>query len=303
MPDWQSPIVPVFERLSRIRASQPWLGRVWIVAALAAAVWFLATHWNVFATQALWRPVALAFALTFAGKIFSAAQMPLALEQVGVRLGLRASLYPYSAADLPKYLPGGIWGAVSRAALYSDLGLPPAKTAFAMVMEQAWLIGGAAVFGLNYALLSHAWLSPLIGLVAAAAVTVLWFSVCYAICVRSVRSVRFIAQLAIVQFALWSLIGGGFAVLLPSSVPPLVAMGAFCLGFAGGLFAIIVPSGIGVREAIAIAILLPFQGAQDIAAELIFSRIVWVLADVAFAGIAIPLGRNAWRAAVAGAVI
>jgi uncharacterized membrane protein YbhN (UPF0104 family) len=59
------------------------------------------------------------------------------------------------------------------------------------------------------------------------------------------------------------------------------------------------PGGIGVREAAAGFLLLPFQSTATIGYEVLLSRAVWVAADISFALLVTFACRRAWNEAVA----
>jgi uncharacterized membrane protein YbhN (UPF0104 family) len=76
-------------------------------------------------------------------------------------------------------------------------------------------------------------------------------------------------------------------------------IGAFAVAMTVGLFAVFAPSGLGVREAVLVAALLPLLGPGDgvgVALGIaLASRMLFILADVVTAGLAALAGVRADR--------
>jgi hypothetical protein len=275
-----------------------WLTPAWVAVSLGVIGWQLALHWDeVIASPVSVSAILLAFAATLAAKLFAALQVRLSLGQPGADIPQSACFYSYSMADLAKYLPGGIWGFVGRIALYRRLRLRPATIGRALVLEQIWLVGGALTVGFAlfaFGRLDFRWqLLSMIG--AATWMVFLTLSGCLADGQR--MSLGRAVGLAAIQLGLWLAAGLGFAALLPSG--HLASAGIFSIAFAAGLLVPFAPSGIGVREAALATLALPSLPMETILQAMVFSRVVWIAADVVFAGIVAPTCRAGWRRAAA----
>jgi hypothetical protein len=275
-----------------------WLTPVWVAVSLGVIGWQLALHWGeVIAIPVRVSAILLALAATLMAKLFAALQVRLSLRQSGADVPQSACFYSYSMADLAKYLPGGIWGFVGRIALYRSLRLRPATIGRALVLEQIWLVGGALAVG--FALFAVGRLDvrwQLLSMVGA--VTWMVFLILSGRLAGGQRiSLGQAAGLAAIQLGLWLAAGLGFALLLPSGY--LAGAGIFNIAFAAGLLVPFAPSGIGVREAAVAALALPSLPIETILQAMVLSRVVWIAADVVFAGIVAATCRAGWRRAAA----
>lgn len=93
-------------------------------------------------------------------------------------------------------------------------------------------------------------------------------------------------------------VGGAHVVVLavglgadPASVA-LAGVGAFGLAWAVGFLVAIVPAGLGVREGVLVLALAPIVGEVESAAIAVASRILFTLADLILAGVALYLWRR-----------
>ena len=273
----------------------------WLVLAGTAATWFVASNWPAFVAQPLngWALLP-AFGMCLGAKVFAALQVRIALACVDQPINLKASLFAYSAADIAKYVPGGVWAIASRVVMYRQLGMSRRLTATALALEQVWLAGAAAVVGAALYVVGRwdgSWTLAAACLVVAGwmglvIVSRLWLPT------AAGAGLTNAGVLLAVQAALWLLAGTGFAVLEPSA-DALMLAGAFCLAFSAGLLAPFAPGGVGVRETVAIALLIPMLTTADAARLLLLSRCLWIVADLTFAAIALPVCRSSWKREVA----
>lgn len=274
---------------------------VWLVLAGAAALWLVASYWPAIVAEPVsgWA-LLLGFGLCLSAKVFSALQVRIALAWVGQPIDLKASFFAYSAADIAKYVPGGIWAIASRLVMYRQLGMGRGPTVKALALEQAWLAGAAAAVGAAL-YVGARWDGPWTLAAACLGVTG-WTGLVivsrYWLPPAAAGRTPGSGVLLATQGALWLLAGAGFAVLEPDADGLLLA-GAFCLAFSAGLLVPFAPGGVGVRETVALALLVPMMSTGDAARLLLVSRGLWIVADVTFAVIALTLCRSSWKAAVA----
>ena len=108
---------------------------------------------------------------------------------------------------------------------------------------------------------------------------------------------RTAAQSIPLYAATWPLIGVSFWMTARAFLPVepsdiALYTGAFAAAWIVGLIAIYAPGGIGVREAILVAILAPRIGSADALVIAAASRVVFTLADLIAAGLSLPLLRR-----------
>lgn len=276
---------------------------VWLILAGAAAIWLVVSYWRAIVAQPLnGGTFALAFGLCLSAKIFSALQVRVALGWVHQPIELKASFFVYSAADIAKYVPGGVWAIASRLVMYRQLGMGRGATVKALALEQVWLAGAAAAVGAALYPAGRwdgSW--PLAaGCLAAAGGVTFVIVTRFWLPTTSGGRLAGVGGVLAIQTALWLLAGTGFSVLEPEADVLLLA-GAFCLAFSAGLLVPFAPGGVGIREVVAIALLVPMLSTGDAARLMLISRFLWIVADVTFAGIALPLFSSSWKRQVAAA--
>lgn len=274
---------------------------VWIILAGTAAIWLVASYWSAIVARPLnLQALLLAFGLCLAAKVLAALQVRTALAWVNQQIDLKASFFAYSAADIAKYLPGGIWAVASRLVMYRQLGMGHGATVKSLALEQIWLAGAAGAVGAALYVVGR-W-NGIWTLAAACLGVAAWTGLViasqYWLRRTAVPRPSDSSLLLAVQAALWLLAGAGFAVLEPDADPLLLA-GAFCLAFSAGLLVPFAPGGVGVRETVALALLIPMVPTGEAARLLLISRGLWIVADVTFAVIALSLCRSSWKGQVA----
>jgi uncharacterized membrane protein YbhN (UPF0104 family) len=194
----------------------------------------------------------------------------------------------YLQAQLGKYVPGGVWQYASRGAMARGYGLSIRAVGRSLPIELASTLSAGAAF----AVLALGWW----GLVAvAAAIVAASGAVAYLDDARI--SLRIAAQTVPLYAATWLLIGVSFwmtarAFLHVSPSDLALYTGAFAAAWIVGLLAIYAPGGIGVREAILVAILHPRIGSADALVVAAASRGVFTVADLIPAALSLPLLRR-----------
>ncbi len=253
--------------------------------------------------------VVLSLGATLLAKVATAEQMGHSLRLAGAHATLGERYRLYSFTDMAKYAPGGLWGFVGRVWAYNARGMTRIQILRALMLEHAWLVGGAALSGAFLYLTGlvlgagnagpSLWVKDLIpfefrgnavlGAVLVVAVVTLLAFVALAgrITLKATLPIYDLARATVTLALAWAVIGMGFAVLLPVEIygvsGVLLTAGAFNVGFAAGFVAIFAPAGIGVRELVVGALLWPGFDLDVIAAALLASRVVWFLSDVTFA--------------------
>ncbi|MEU4831361.1 hypothetical protein [Streptosporangium sp. NPDC023615] len=247
-----------------------------------------------------WGDALLAMALTAVGGVPGFFGWRMLLAGLGTRLPLPTAIRVFFLAGLTRYLPGGVWPAVAHAAMARPLGEPPARLAGAFVATQ----GLAVIAGLAVGLVALPWL------VAADAV---WWALLPVLAAASVplAAPRLLERL--LGVAQRVLRRGGEAPALPArrtlfavtglmtvgwlisglhvtvlavalGAPPAgaltVGIGGFALSTVAGVVTLVMPSGLGPREAVlglTVATLLTGPGLVTLVA---LSRVLITVGDV-----------------------
>jgi hypothetical protein len=191
-------------------------------------------------------------------------------------------------AQLGKYVPGSLWQYAGRTALARTHGIPLRLVGKSLPIELGATIYSAAAFSI---LLLGWWGLP--GVVAVLGAAPLAASL-----LREGRvMLRTTARASLLYAATWPFIGASFwmtaraFVHVPADDLP-VYIGAFAAAWIVGLLAIYAPGGLGVREAVLVAILRSRIGTADAVVIAAASRGVFTLVDVSAAGVAFALGRR-----------
>jgi hypothetical protein len=206
-------------------------------------------------------------------------------DAYGWHLILRAMGYEHQASQnvriwmlssLTRYLPGGVWGYVSRAAMCSEQGIPLAASGLGLYLETLMLMGTSLAVGFP-ALLSATGIT----LNPATAVTI-WMAMGLLVHPKILSMLRrlpgrpgqlFAAEqlpsggrmlrLYFYYLAFWVIFGATFVgfvlALYPLPTQAWITVGSsFSLSFLIGFVVLFAPSGIGVRESALYVLLLPF---------------------------------------------
>jgi hypothetical protein len=208
-------------------------------------------------------------------------------------------------AQLSKYIPGSLWQYVGRVTLAGAHGLPIPPVAFSLPIE---LIASILAAGALSLLLLGSW-----GAVGAALVLLL-LSLCahqpierrLTRALRHVvgrdvkRAVPAVARASRAYAGVLLIFGFGFWLTARAlyGVPVgdvMTYIGAFVLAWVGGLVAIYAPGGVGVREALLVALLRGKIGSADALVLAGFSRAVLTLVDVGAAGASVAVVRTRTR--------
>jgi glycosyltransferase 2 family protein len=266
--------------------------RLLLLAALVFVAVRLRSLWHsshVELAGAGWAALAGAFLLSAAGVAASGFAWLAILRRLGV--ATRPSWAgAFFQGQLAKYIPGTVWQYAGRAALARSCGIPLRPVAVSLPVELGASLAAAGVLA---TLLLGAWGIALAGVLLAVGAAVARRD-------GVPVSVR-VAAAVVPLYALLSLVTGtGFWLTARSllGVPfgdVLVYVGAFWAAWAVGLVAIFAPGGIGVREAMLLAILRGRLGSADALVLAAVSRGVLTAVDFSAAGAGVLLLRRAGR--------
>ena len=226
----------------------------------------------------------------------------------GARVGLASALRVFAAANLARYIPGGVWQFASLAAMSASSGLSIVAVVSAAVFQQIVLASVGLVLALSFApvtRLGASWSIPLPVLVTLLVLSIAglvlllplatrridaWLSQRrkMAITLPRVRR-RDIAAYVTLTAAGWIGYACAFvlfahAVLDPMPLKPLMLGASFVLSYVAGILAVFAPGGLVVREAALVALIAPSLGGEQALALAIASRLWLTLVDAALSG-------------------
>jgi len=209
------------------------------------------------------------------------------LRRLGLPVRWRSTAI-YVRSQLAKYVPGGVWQYASRGTMARVHGLSVRVVARSLPIELAATLyaGGAFTF------LIFGWWG---GIAVIAAIGAAPGLAAYLAPRRT--ALRVAARAVPFYAATWLLIGvsfwmtaRAFMYVSPSDLP--LYTGAFAAAWIVGLVAIYAPGGIGVREAILVAILGPRIGGAEALVIAAASRAVFTVADLVPAALSLSLLRR-----------
>jgi hypothetical protein len=228
-----------------------------------------------------WGALAGAVVLAAVGTAAGALIWLVILRGLGVRTERRwAGIF--FQAQLGKYIPGSVWQYAGRAAAARAYGIPVRPVAMSLPIEFA---ASAIAAGAMGAFLLGWW-----GVAVVLVVAVLLVAPAGPSLARK-RELTTTMRATLLYLPVWLLLGGSFWLCARGLVAVraedlAVYMGAFAVAWLVGLLAVYAPGGLGVREAVLVALLSSRIGAADALVVAAASRLILIFVDVVLAGIA-----------------
>ncbi|TDD71023.1 UPF0104 family protein [Jiangella aurantiaca] len=292
----------------------PWLRRAFLVLALAAAVWAIAGRWDE--VQDAWSALPLltaftAFMTALAYVLATMAAWRAVLTDLGSAVPLGPAARMFLLSQLGKYLPGGVWNLVAAAEIGADLRIPRRRSVTVMavallvsivtgllVAAVAVLSGpsdvrstyGAALLALPLlvVLLLPPVLNRLLGFL-----------------LRRLRrpplehplSAAGVARASAWALLAWLLAGLHLLLLVTALgaeatfATAALATGAYALAWTVGFLVVVVPAGVGVREAVLGLVLADQVSGGAAVLAVLASRVLMTVADLALGLAAARRGR------------
>jgi uncharacterized membrane protein YbhN (UPF0104 family) len=240
--------------------------------------------------DANWPLLILALAGSALAMAAYGATWPLTLRALGTEPP-RGLFVCFFAGQLGKYLPGGAWQYVGRAALARRLGVPLRSAAGSLVVEAVCSLI-AAVLVASFLLADDGW--RLTYLLVALVVGTAAFSLAsrLAFVRRFVADQRSLGAAAGSYLAVFILFGLVFWLTADALYNVAVAdlpwyIGAYAAAWAAGFIVVFAPGGLGVREAVLVALLRGRLGESEAIVLAAASRIAFMLVDLAGGSVAL----------------
>jgi uncharacterized membrane protein YbhN (UPF0104 family) len=203
----------------------------------------------------------------------------------------------FTVSQLGKYIPGSIWHFAARINAYKDNALSNKKTAQAMIIENLWLVTGAAAFGVVFLSLNHTvmdgatllpvefpeWLWSLLPYL----VLIFWIAGLFLLDKRYPTSSKGITisrvlLLLLIQSGIWLSLGVSYYLLfLNAGTNDLfLILGGYALSWIAGYLVIFAPGGIGVRETVQVFLFSTISTPQQVVIISLMHRMVYTIVEV-----------------------
>ncbi|TDD99941.1 lysylphosphatidylglycerol synthase domain-containing protein [Jiangella asiatica] len=280
-----------------------WARRAFLVLALAAAAWATASRWDE--VRDAWSAlppltVLAAFAVSLAYVLATMVSWRAVLSDLGSTVPLGSAARMFFLSQLGKYLPGGVWNLVAAAEIGADLAIPRRRSV--TVMAVALLV--SIVTGLLVAVVAvlagpddvrdtygPAMLTlPLLVVLLLPPVTNRLLGLVLRLLSRppldhplSATGVAGASAWALLAWLLAGLHTWLLATALGAEATPAtaaLATGAYALAWAVGLLVVVVPAGLGVREAVLGLVLADQLDGGAVVVAVLASRVLMTAADL-----------------------
>ncbi|GGO10518.1 hypothetical protein GCM10010116_21100 [Microbispora rosea subsp. aerata] len=285
-----------------------------VLAFLGYQLWRVRHGLGASLARVGWGACVLATALAIVGGLPGFFGWRMLLAGLGTRLPLPAAVRVFFLAGLTRYLPGGVWPAVAHAAMAKPLGEPPARLAGAFLAGQG--LGVIAGLGVGLVALPRLvttgplwWgLVPLLAAallpLAAPRLLTTLLGVAQRVLRRGGRAPvlpgrRTLLAVTGLMAAGWLISGLHVAVLAialgaPAAGALTIGIGGFALATVAGIFTLIMPSGLGAREAVLGLTVATLLSGPDLVALVALSRVLITAGDLV--STAVVLGALVWTA-------
>lgn len=279
------------------------LKAIWMVLVTVFVVRYMVHNWDsITDTVSSFSALVLmgTVGVTVLGKIAISVHSQLITKVNGREFTFRESFWMYSASDLVKYIPGGLWNALARVRLYTGMGMTSGASAKAFALEKYWMVLGALATG-SLALTSDGLLalglstSATMVLVVRVLLVVLWAATAW---MGGRLTGNIVVPLAVMRSLSEQVLIAvffGLGVWIPleavnAGVSPLIAIGAFSMGRGLGYLAVFAPAGIGVREVVTLWALGGTPAStKAVVVALAVNRVMTFVADLSSFGLSLAV--------------
>ncbi|MCM3661047.1 lysylphosphatidylglycerol synthase domain-containing protein [Georgenia satyanarayanai] len=287
--------------LSALRSR--WARGIFLLAALGFGVWAVSSQWT---------DVSAALASLSAGSIVAVLAISLVyvfltmlswravMTDLGSRLTVADASRVFFVSQVGKYLPGGVWNIVAAAEMGADHLIPRRRSVSVMVVSILVSIVTGLLLAVVAVLLGPSeirddyswvvWTLPLFVVLLSPPVLNRVLGSALAL-VRRPPLEKPLSLAGIVRSSCWALGGwvlAGIQVWLigtwlgmePAVATLALAVGGYALAWIVGFLAIVVPAGVGVREAVLGALLAGQLGAGAVVVTVLLARVILTAADL-----------------------
>jgi hypothetical protein len=234
----------------------------------------------------------------------------LILGALGQRPPLGASLRVWILSSVTRYLPGGVWAYLSRAALAKEAGVDLAAAGVSLYLETLLLAASSLAVGLPALLAAadvgfHPWLAvvflALLGLLMHPRLLRLSRRlpgrVGLAFALVPLPTLMRLIRIYIYYVVFWALMGGAFFLFISSFHPLSPAQGlqaasALALAFFIGFVVFFFPGGIGIREGALLLLLSPILPPEVAVLAAVGSRLWIMLGEGLSLGLILLIGKG-----------
>jgi hypothetical protein len=256
-----------------------------------------------------------AFVLTTAAPLATLMGWRVLLADLGTRLPPAPAASIFLVGQLGKYVPGSVWTVLAQAEMGARLKVPRRRMAVVGLLSIGLAVLTGCLMGIPAVprLLDRSGDAFSWWWVALAAVlggVLLWPRLLNAVIARGLAmlrreplehdlSGRAVALTSVWFVVAWLCAGGGVLVLSLALSPdaplgPLLVttVGGFALASAAGMFSILVPAGVGVRDGLLALLLVTLMPLSAATAVVVVARFLAILADLLVAGSGWAWGRR-----------
>ncbi|WP_116949981.1 lysylphosphatidylglycerol synthase domain-containing protein [Jiangella endophytica] len=283
---------------------QPWVRRVFLALALSAAVWAVAGRWDE--VRAAWSAlppltVLAAFAVALAYVLATMASWRAVLTDLGSAVPLGPAARMFLLSQLGKYLPGGVWNLVAAAEIGADLRIPRRRSVTVMAVAllvsivTGLLVAAVAVLAgpsdvrdtYGVALLALPLLAALLAPPVLNRLLGFLLRRLGRAPLEHPLSAAGVARASAWALLAWLLAGLHVHLLVTalgadaSLATAALATGAYALAWTVGFLVVVVPAGVGVREAVLGLVLAGQLSGGAVVIAVLASRLLLTVADLA----------------------
>jgi len=289
-------------KTSLLKNIAKWL---WTAAALAFIILFAASRRHMLPRMFSMLPPGIligAFLLIVLAKLCFVTNMWKAAAIFSINLRWGDAYCIYNLTQLAKYMPGSIWQFVGRFAVLRGRGVSMQAIRDSTLVELAWVAITALVLGSGLAAFScrggrpgffpvifgNRVFSPLILLLFASVATFFVLPAARRWMLWILKRIRFHGRGAVLILAsAWVFLGISFWMIInpfaSEPFPITYCIGVYCLAYLTGLLFPFAPAGLGVREAVLVAAVAGYTGAETAVILAAINRVLYFLAEMAVA--------------------
>jgi uncharacterized membrane protein YbhN (UPF0104 family) len=291
-----------------------WLRRLLMVVVIAGAGWTISKHWSTVAATAKtlpWTTLVLSELAVITGIALGLVGWRWLVDDLGPHVGLFRSAQINLVGSLGKYIPGSVWAYLLQMELGRKAGVGRARVVTASLIQFGLGMVVTATFGLLALPSLHgrfpgavvfAVIVP-VGLVALHPKILAWGTNRLLALLRKpplphpphFRVIGAALSIHVVAYGffglhLWLLAQAVGAA--PGFAGFFLCTAAICIGLNAGMFVFVLPSGAGIRDGVIVAVLISSLAYPQALAFAVVSRVMFVVADLATAGLAAWFARG-----------